>query len=291
MEENARIKISQAIVEQRKAHNLTQKDLGEKLNVSPQAVSKWETGLAEPDIDTLMKMCEIFGVTLNELCGQGSEADSEGAPQNAPSTDEPRVILGYCHSCKKPLYHPDEYKVENRRGSGSVTYCNDCVKARSDAHTRNNYDEHKRETKKSYLIGGIAGGVALIALLIALLVTDPLGVGVSIVLALVGGIVVFSFLTQMFWDDSAVQNIFEMAFHSFRMPGVIFSLDIGGIIFLITVKILLAILGAIASVLLFIFVGLVFTPLASIIIFPFALTVRCIRGKKLKSAALATEQK
>ena len=288
--EGSKVKISQAIAEQRKAHNLTQKDLGERLNVSPQAVSKWETGLAEPDIDTLVKMCEIFGVTLNELCGQESEATPESEPQSERAEGEPRVILGYCMDCKKPLYHPDEYTMHNRRGGAPVTYCKDCEEARRKRDTRHAYAEHKRETKKSFIIGGSVGGALLLVSLIALLVKNPIGVGGAIAVSIVLGIAAFTFFTQMFWDDSAVQNIFEMFIHSFRMPGVIFTLDIGGIIFLITVKILLAILGAIASVLLFILGGLVFTPLASIFIFPFALLKRSVEHNKLKADAKATEQ-
>ena len=317
MEENPRVKISQAIAEQRKAHNLTQKELGDRLNLSPQAVSKWEKGLAEPDIDTLMKMCTIFGVTLNELCGlspesvptgeSGAAEPSESAEASEPSevaatqaseaslpvSDAPRVILGYCHRCKKPLYHPDEYTVHNRRGGNSITYCKNCEKEMHDESVRSDYRAHAYETKKSFIIGGVLGGVALLVFLIAFLVVKPFGeeaAGVSVVLAILGGVAAFTFFTQMFWDDSTVQNFFGFFIRSFRMPGVIFTLDIGGIIFLITVKILLAVLGAIASVLFFLLGGLVFTPIASVFIFPFALLARIVKENKLKSAADKTQQ-
>lgn len=51
----------------RKAANMTQNDLAEKLNVSRQAVSRWEMGTAKPEVDTLIAMSDLFGVTLDDL--------------------------------------------------------------------------------------------------------------------------------------------------------------------------------------------------------------------------------
>ena len=54
---------------------LTQTDLAEKLNVSRQAVSCWEMGTAMPDIENLIAMSDLFGVTLDELL-KGEQAIS-----------------------------------------------------------------------------------------------------------------------------------------------------------------------------------------------------------------------
>jgi len=51
----------------RKEHNLTQEDLAKKLNISAQAISKWENDLTAPDIDTLIKLSDIFNISLDEL--------------------------------------------------------------------------------------------------------------------------------------------------------------------------------------------------------------------------------
>ncbi|MEG2686715.1 MAG: helix-turn-helix transcriptional regulator, partial [Christensenellaceae bacterium] len=47
--------------------NLSQNDLAELLKVSRQSISKWETDGATPDLDKLVSMSEIFGVTLDTL--------------------------------------------------------------------------------------------------------------------------------------------------------------------------------------------------------------------------------
>ena len=51
----------------RKQANLTQTDLAEKLNVSRQAVTKWENGSGLPDLDNIKKISSIFNVSVDEL--------------------------------------------------------------------------------------------------------------------------------------------------------------------------------------------------------------------------------
>ena len=51
----------------RKNAGMTQNDLAEKLNVSRQAVSRWEMGTAMPDVENLVAMSDLFGVSLDYL--------------------------------------------------------------------------------------------------------------------------------------------------------------------------------------------------------------------------------
>lgn len=51
----------------RKDRGLTQMQLAEKLNISNRAVSKWETGKSIPDVSIMLELCEILGITVNEL--------------------------------------------------------------------------------------------------------------------------------------------------------------------------------------------------------------------------------
>ena len=51
----------------RKMKKMTQEDLSDKLGVSRQTVSKWETGDSIPDLEMGMKLAEILGVSLDEL--------------------------------------------------------------------------------------------------------------------------------------------------------------------------------------------------------------------------------
>ena len=60
-------KIGKFIAERRKAENLTQLELAEKLCVSDRAVSKWERGKSMPDSSIMLDLCKILKIGVNEL--------------------------------------------------------------------------------------------------------------------------------------------------------------------------------------------------------------------------------
>lgn len=63
-------KIAKNLTYYRKAAGLTQAELAEKINYSDKSVSKWESGNGIPDVYILLRLAELFGVTLNELVGE-----------------------------------------------------------------------------------------------------------------------------------------------------------------------------------------------------------------------------
>lgn len=85
-------KVGLAIAQLRQSKNLTQQQLAACLNVSHQAVSKWENGAALPDVLTLMELSRMFGVTLEQLLnGEVAHVlETEDDPHENPSenTDE-----------------------------------------------------------------------------------------------------------------------------------------------------------------------------------------------------------
>ena len=60
-------KIGLFISELRKEKNLTQKDLGDLLDITDNSVSKWERGINAPDISQLKRIASIFNITVGEL--------------------------------------------------------------------------------------------------------------------------------------------------------------------------------------------------------------------------------
>ena len=61
------IKIGKFIAESRKEKKLTQMQLSEKLGITDKAVSKWERGIAMPDSSIMLELCDILGISVNEL--------------------------------------------------------------------------------------------------------------------------------------------------------------------------------------------------------------------------------
>lgn len=63
--------------ELRKEKNISQEQLAKELNISRQAISKWESGKAYPDIDNLILLRKIFAVSLDELIMEEEEKVEE----------------------------------------------------------------------------------------------------------------------------------------------------------------------------------------------------------------------
>ena len=61
------IKIGKFIAECRKQKNLTQMQLSEKLGITDKAISKWERGISMPDSSIMIELCDILGISVNEL--------------------------------------------------------------------------------------------------------------------------------------------------------------------------------------------------------------------------------
>lgn len=60
------------IKELREEVQLTQTELAKKIGTSQRNVSNWETGTSEPDLETIGKLADIFGVSIDELFGKDS---------------------------------------------------------------------------------------------------------------------------------------------------------------------------------------------------------------------------
>ena len=84
--------IAKNITTYRKASNLTQLDLAEKLHYSDKAVSKWERGDAVPDIVTLKSIADLFGITVDTLIGDPKRAK----PKSKYNLSKRRIILAAC---------------------------------------------------------------------------------------------------------------------------------------------------------------------------------------------------
>ena len=61
------LKIGKFIAECRKQNRLTQMQLAEKLNITDRAISKWENGKSLPDSSIMLELCEVLGITVNDL--------------------------------------------------------------------------------------------------------------------------------------------------------------------------------------------------------------------------------
>ena len=90
-------KIGSFLKELRKAKDITQEQLAEKLNVSRRTVSRWETGSNLPDLDLMMEMADFYQVDLRELLN--GERKSE--PMNKELKETVLQVAEYSNAEKK----------------------------------------------------------------------------------------------------------------------------------------------------------------------------------------------
>ena len=286
------------ISELRKQHNLTQADLGTKLNISAQAVSKWENGLSEPDIASLKKLCDIFNISLDDLleidsshAKQEEQAEmlTEQTSEEKKETQEPeketKIINGYCEKCKTPV-GPGEYQVSHlyyEKGKVSKDerqhiFCNDCHKKMVETKKEQEKKEEQikrqnlKKEKQTDLRKGLLFGIlfACIGALLGVLYNNAEPEKASflyIVFFAIGG---YTFSALCFWD-CYVADLFGFFCRSFKFPFIfIFELSIDGLLMWIIVKLSLWIIGAALSITFFC-LGLVICMALSIVSFPFIL--------------------
>lgn len=86
--------ISANIARYRKEKGISQKELAEKVGAKNlTTVSSWERGASSPDIETLFIMCDIFGVSINEMYGIEKNISKKESP--TLSTEHQEVLSAY----------------------------------------------------------------------------------------------------------------------------------------------------------------------------------------------------
>ncbi|MDR0861637.1 MAG: helix-turn-helix domain-containing protein [Oscillospiraceae bacterium] len=96
--------LGQTIKRLRKERGFTQEELAERLNVTPQAVSKWENGVASPDISQVVPLASVFDVSADVLFGIDNA--NEDAEVQRLIDDTEREIYG------RPLTPRDDYDIQ-----------------------------------------------------------------------------------------------------------------------------------------------------------------------------------
>ena len=89
--------LGERLLEYRKAKKLSQEDVAEKIGVSRQTVSKWETNQSMPDFDKIVPICELFEIDANELLtgnnNRNEEKENEKVLETKKSTNKSKGII------------------------------------------------------------------------------------------------------------------------------------------------------------------------------------------------------
>ena len=283
------------ITELRKKQNLTQQQLGDILNVSAQAVSKWEHDMAEPDLATIKKMCVFFKISTDEFLGleekKEEEQKIEEKPANSTVNNEVQTVepvpapapvkefLGVCTNCgvaidksNLGIKHPKMYckkcytdmlaakELERRNKIAHANFL------KRQAHER---DVHLRNKSIRW---GLFITIPIFIINVLVMVFggfEPVPLAIYACLTVFGGYAIYALVADFIIDDGIVGDILEFFICApIKFPGIIFTFDLDGLLFLIALKILFAILGFIIGVILF-FVGVAIGSVVAAFAFPF----------------------
>jgi len=287
------------IKELRTKKGMTQKDLANVLNVTAQAVSRWENNEVEPSISTINQMAELFECSIDELFGKAKKEEiktDDNIINNVEEEKEEKVIqvktnIAICNRCNKPLYEPNEIK---RIGHSSTTVsghtrttknydeivCEDCYNKEQEKRAeleKNRKENLKRQMKKRRVVSIVIMSLVFIFFLIIGIIgiansngnKDTVIGGVFFIcLGIFGSLFAGSLILGNNFIGDLWLTVSSWGFVKF--PGIIFTLDLGGLKFLIFCKVLFWILGIIIALIAEIFATALCLVL-SVISYPIAL--------------------
>lgn len=277
--------IGNNIKEQRNKLGLTQKDIAEKLNVTAQAVSRWENEEVEPSIDTLKQLSSLFNISLDVFLDNNYVPKEESPVEETSSelsveTEGITEPLGVCARCGKQFPTSQLTTCTSRVGRQTRhegPFCLNCMDLRrQESQNLRDYEatEHAKKVRFRRILGYVIG-LGAFALLF----------GISIALALnskeylwmavgaVAGVCAYFIIACALLGDNLVTECFTtIAGFGIKFPGIIFTLDIDGIVFVIVMKFIFAILTLIVSCCAFI-AGCLISGALAIVYYPYILVI------------------
>ena len=262
----------------RTGKGMTQTELGNALNVTYQAVSKWENDLSQPDLGTISAMCKLFEITLDQFI-----AISEGkevAPSSADGDDVNEATVEAINTSTAEIVRAElerqrKEEAEEKRQAALAAQKVLEEKKRKEAAAKAMLERQERHHESVVFRWGFwIGAVLGVGLAIA---------GIFLEYPLYGlllGYMVWALGAHMNHDDWWAYEVFVGGWDwSWRAPGLIFSFDIDGCLWVIVMK---WIVFPIISIILSLVVGLGGTLLALVLAgigmpFKFAKILRCLK--------------
>lgn len=272
--------------------NLTQKDLADQLHVTFQTVSKWESDINEPDFSTLKEIAKLLDCSIEYLFSDEEEQPKQDVVEETPAPIEQvtKTIIIHqkemhvCECCNKDIPEDDlameqictrpagrGHAAEYRQGYYHKKCLADLQKQRAETAARIRKEKASKAKKLSFG-WGIAGGVVAlgISLWIFLSNTQYFHPALGVLFSILAGYAIFAMLYCII-SGSYIGEVFGWcASASIRFPGLIFSWDLEGFIWVICMKIFFSICAFLFGLLALGF-AIVFSATLGFFSFPFVL--------------------
>ena len=265
---------------QRKAVGMTLEEVALKIRVTPQTLADWENNIGEPSIQNLVDFALLFGASLDDLLdtGMGSDDDAIGYCKNCGiainernlGEKSPVVLCRRCVEVKKAQERRAELErkaIEERQEKAA--------RAKNWAEYEAHLDRQKTIKKKRNLSFFVAA-IPTVLWMIVLIYTLNQGYDQTWMIAgLAIAYSIFSLVALLFYDGSIRDLLVYMFTASIKWPGLMYTFDWDGFLWVIMMKALFGVLGFIFGVicgLLGLVLGLVVAPF----VFPYKLIKMCV---------------
>lgn len=264
--------LGQKLKKLRMDKSLTQKDLADQLHVTFQTVSKWENDENEPDISTLKELAKLYECSIDYLLSEEDEQPVEEVKEEEvqlePIQEVTKTVIIHqneahvCARCGKDIPEEDlvseDIVKRERHGRttrttniGQTYYHRSCLeqvkKERAEAAHRAKIARASSSKKKCFG-WGIAAGLVGLGVSLAVFLAQPdikalVHPALAVLYSVLIGYALFADLYCIL-SGSYIGEVFTtVASWTIRFPGLIFTWDLGGFVWLIGMKILFAILG------------------------------------------------
>ena len=265
---------------QRKAVGMTLEEVALKIRVTPQTLADWENNIGEPSIQNLVDFALLFGASLDDLLdtGMGSDDDAIGYCKNCGiainernlGEKSPVVLCRRCVEVKKAQERRAELErkaIEERQEKAA--------RAKNWAEYEAHLDRQNTIKKKRNLSFFVAA-IPTVLWMIVLIYTLNQGYDQTWMIAgLAIAYSIFSLVALLFYDGSIRDLLVYMFTASIKWPGLMYTFDWDGFLWVIMMKALFGVLGFIFGVicgLLGLVLGLVVAPF----VFPYKLIKMCV---------------
>ena len=276
--------IGQKLAGYRKLSGMTQQQLGEYLNISAQAISKWEKDLSEPALATLRVLADLYKVSIDELLNLESGFDvpaivtAEEEKEEA-QRDDTASVIGFCQTCGIKV------TADNLGQMKPKIACSSCVAEAEERERRAKEDAARLEKARVDLNRSrrirhrrialiVAGAVGLVFLILMIVSMCKSYSGFKLAVTPLVCYITFSFVACLFYDCIVQDAVLESFTKSLSLPGLIFTFDLDGCLWFLGMKLLFGAIGVAFGILAAI-VGIIF----GLIIAPFVFPIVMIREK------------
>lgn len=181
--------VGDKILELRKSKGYSQEDIANKLNVSRQTISKWETNQSTPDFDKIVPLCNLFGIPTDELLMNKAQSEikkddkveEKSSQENISYDNKRKRAFSICLSIflyflsvmwiifSEGIGIPEEFGVVGFLGI--IALATVVIVYSSIINSKNNKEKVKESKKENPLVKSINGIMALVFLAVYLYVS------------------------------------------------------------------------------------------------------------------------